>query len=291
MSADKKVLFRIILVLFFLLLWEVKNSFALVSFEDIKAKEGRAREYVGQTVVWEGTYTKFISNEAYFEYEFTLPSKDKIRVLSRRGIPFKVGDYLKITGFIMVKEGKFSHLVLESAERATRRKDNLIQGKNFIPLNASDKVIYDRIYHWILYYNGGISKSTARFIANRIVYHSRKVGTDPFLVTAIISAESAFNMYAKSVAGAIGLGQIMPSTAVYLKIDPFDPDQNIRGCALYIKEQLKRWQKSKNSLKLAIASYNAGPYAVEKYKGVPPYRETQDYVYVVLYLYKKIRSK
>ena len=107
---------------------------------------------------------------------------------------------------------------------------------------------------------------------------AREAGIDPKIVTAVAWTESGFNPKARSGAGAIGLMQLMPGTAAGLGVDPHDPAQNLRGGARYLADQLERF----GSLDLALAAYNAGPGAVTKHGGIPPYAETQRYVATVL---------
>jgi len=100
-------------------------------------------------------------------------------------------------------------------------------------------------------------------------------GLDADLVHAVVRAESDYNPWCKSRAGAQGLMQLMPGTAAALGVsDPWDPEQNIQGGTRYLAAQLARF----GSLELALAAYNAGPGAVRRYSGVPPYPETQQYV-------------
>jgi soluble lytic murein transglycosylase-like protein len=104
----------------------------------------------------------------------------------------------------------------------------------------------------------------------------------PALLRALIQAESHYNPRAVSPRGAMGLTQLMPSTAAGLGVvDPFDPRQNILGGARYLREQLDRFHGDEP---LALAAYNAGPGAVQRYQAIPPYPETQQYVTRVLAL-------
>lgn len=107
---------------------------------------------------------------------------------------------------------------------------------------------------------------------------ARRHGVPEDLFLRLVQQESGWNPTAKSHKGAIGLAQLMPGTAAYLKVDPNDPAQNLDGGARYLAEQYRTF----GSWRLALAAYNAGPAAVEKYGGVPPFRETKKYVKVIL---------
>ncbi|MBT8350998.1 MAG: lytic transglycosylase domain-containing protein [Deltaproteobacteria bacterium] len=112
---------------------------------------------------------------------------------------------------------------------------------------------------------------------------SKQHGVSFPLLKAIIKAESDFNPRAVSKKGAMGLMQIMPKNLKSLQIaDPFDPLENIMGGARYFKKLLKRFN---GELSLSLAAYNAGPAAVDIYKTIPPYKETQNYVEKVMKFY------
>ena len=98
------------------------------------------------------------------------------------------------------------------------------------------------------------------------------------LFLRLVQQESGWNPKARSHKGAIGLAQLMPQTARYLRVDPHDPRQNLEGGARYLAEQYRQFR----SWRLALAAYNAGPEAVRKHGGVPPYRETRGYVKAIL---------
>jgi len=117
---------------------------------------------------------------------------------------------------------------------------------------------------------------------------AQREGIDPELVKAVVQHESGFDPRATSPAGAMGLMQLMPATARGLGVtDPYDPAQSIAAGTRMLSRLVKRYD---GDLSLALAAYNAGSGAVERYGGVPPYRETQNYVRNVLATYDEARG-
>ena len=118
--------------------------------------------------------------------------------------------------------------------------------------------------------------------------YSDKNGLDEDFVKAVINQESGFNPNATSHCGAMGLMQLMPSTAQGLGVkNAYDAEQNIEGGTKYLKGLMDRFNNDKS---LALAAYNAGPNAVKKYGGIPPYAETQNYVKSVLSKYDRMKG-
>lgn len=124
--------------------------------------------------------------------------------------------------------------------------------------------------------NARLSTRMPTYLSAMFTEAARTHGVDPRLVAAVASRESAFNVRAQSSVGACGLMQLMPATARFLGVgDIFDPRENVLGGARYLRTLLDTFD---GDLDLTLAAYNAGPGAVQKYGGVPPYRETQNYV-------------
>jgi soluble lytic murein transglycosylase-like protein len=107
-----------------------------------------------------------------------------------------------------------------------------------------------------------------------IVGAAAEAGIPPALLAALVRTESAYQPQVVSHAGAIGLAQLMPNTAAQLGVDPYQPAENVKGGARYLREQLDAF----DSVRLALAAYNAGPHRVRQYGGIPPFRETRAYV-------------
>jgi soluble lytic murein transglycosylase-like protein len=111
---------------------------------------------------------------------------------------------------------------------------------------------------------------------------ARRYALPDAFVASVMRAESGFNATARSPKGAIGLMQLMPGTARDLGVDPTKPGENTDAGTRYLRDLLARYEDKPDQVVLALAAYNAGPAAVDKYHGVPPYRETREYILRVL---------
>jgi hypothetical protein len=132
-------------------------------------------------------------------------------------------------------------------------------------------------------------KQKAQPFNKSIIKYSRQYGVDSNLVKSVIVAESCFKTKALSHAGARGLMQLIPATAERFGVkNSYLPDQNIRGGVKYLKFLLKRYQ---GNLEKTIAAYNAGEGKVDRYQGIPPYKETKQYVKNVLKVYARLKPK
>jgi soluble lytic murein transglycosylase-like protein len=136
------------------------------------------------------------------------------------------------------------------------------------------------------HYNRRLAADEADMIGHALLGYSREFNLDPRFVVALVVIESGFQPSARSPVGAMGLGQLMPGTARSLGVNPWDPVQNLHGTIRYLRGNLDRfgWHKPH----LALAAYNAGRGAVERYDGIPPYAETRWYVANVTSLYRRL---
>jgi soluble lytic murein transglycosylase-like protein len=129
---------------------------------------------------------------------------------------------------------------------------------------------------------------TPQELVTRAALHA---GLPPAIVHSIARAESGYREDAVSPKGAIGLMQLMPKTAAELDADPKDPAQNAEAGARYLRDLLAKYENDPHQVSKAVAAYNAGPAAVDKYHGIPPYPETIQYVNRVLKQYEKEQAQ
>ncbi|MCS7065700.1 MAG: lytic transglycosylase domain-containing protein, partial [Fimbriimonadales bacterium] len=151
-------------------------------------------------------------------------------------------------------------------------------------------------YQAIRQFNPRLPAQQAEQIARAILRFSAHYGVDPRFIVAIVLVESGFNPNATSRKGAMGLGQLMPGTARGLGVvDPYDPIQNLAGTVRLVRGHLERYWRQVGGdpndwehVVLTLAAYNAGSGAVRKHGGVPPYKETQNYIRKVIAVYKRL---
>lgn len=175
------------------------------------------------------------------------------------------------------------HTIHNKKKRSDKRfhKQSTKKTKNIVKANGRDNGII------VGCGNSNHLSKQARTYQKPIQIYSRIYAVDAELIHAIVKQESCFNEGAHSRVGAIGLMQLMPQTALSLRInDPWNPEHNIQGGIKYIAKMLKRFD---GNYKLAIAAYNAGPGNVRKYNGIPPFKETRNYVINVYREYKRLK--
>ncbi|HTE20917.1 MAG TPA: lytic transglycosylase domain-containing protein [Armatimonadota bacterium] len=156
--------------------------------------------------------------------------------------------------------------------------------------------VVDRYADAVRYFNRRINPGQARRIAETIIEYSVRYDLDARLVMAVIACESNFNQHAVSPVGAMGLGQLMPGTAGDLGVgNAYDIRQNLNGSTRLLRTHIRNFssngEPTEEAIKLALACYNAGAGAVRKYRGIPPYRETQNYVKKITRLYKQLKGE
>jgi soluble lytic murein transglycosylase-like protein len=150
--------------------------------------------------------------------------------------------------------------------------------------NKNKIITSDKNKEDISYNKSNISNKPIQSSYQRIIYSKAdKYRIEPSLVSAVIKVESNWDAKAISHKGAMGLMQLMPSTAKEMNIkNPFDPEENIEGGTRYLRYLLDKFD---GDINLALAAYNAGPGKIEKFRGIPPFKETKQYVKRILSIY------
>lgn len=144
-----------------------------------------------------------------------------------------------------------------------------------IPATSSTVAVYATV---LRHYNPQLPDWQSKDLARHLLTTANHWKLDANMLAAIVTVESSWHTHAISSAGAIGLGQLMPGTAATLGVDPRDPNSNLSGAARYLHALMQTFSSDPRRYDLVFAAYNAGPKAVERFGGIPPYYETQRYV-------------
>lgn len=243
---------------------------------------------------------------ALFIFSSTVASADMYKYLTKDGKTVLTGTRLKGSGnkllkvFRIKKSGAYKssfkskgHASISNKSKKIRskkrkRKYRANSRKSILPINMVKANGRDSGVIVGCNSNTHLGRQ-ARLYKTTIGIYSRIYDVDPELIHAIVRQESCFNEGAHSRVGAIGLMQLMPQTALGLRInDPWNPEHNIQGGIKYISQMLRRFD---GQPKLAIAAYNAGPGNVNKYNGIPPFKETRNYVKKVYAEYKRLKAE
>lgn len=291
-----------------------KSMATQVSLQELKSNSG---SYIGKVLEIRGNLTGFTTSDGSQECNITICNSDTgSYTISTDEPPTQTGTELAC----LVKIGERSTCSLSDLRmvactflvdlqrtepkptRATAQPAKTTASPGKTPTKSqparyiSSEEIVVAYTKAVKRFNSKLSNGQADTIARSVLGFSYRYKLDPRLVCAVILAESHFRIGATSPCGAQGLGQLMPSTAAGLGVnDAYDPVQNIYGSVRYVKGMLDRMSGNKPwddltwyDLALALAAYNAGPNAVKRHGGIPPYRETQNYVKKVTSIYKQL---
>jgi len=265
----------------------------------------KLRYYSGQTVFWRGYVNNFQGDGPY---SFTLKTgSEEIWVYcNEKTLNIDVdrtGCKVGVKGKLVIEDDRFMYIEGKSVvlmipppgqQFADFQRKYKIDTK--FTLNTDRGIIemeddfYPFVIYWVLFHNPGYDLYFAETVAKATIYYSHKFQVDPRLCLSLFTIESAMDYNVISPAGAIGFGQLMPGTAAGLGVDPYDAFQNVGGSIKLFKGLLDEWSPYENSLDLALASYNAGSGAVYSYGGIPPYSETQNYVFFIKFMYNHMKN-
>lgn len=235
--------------------------------------------FEGQLVLWSGRASEVKSREPQSLTLLTqageVPVRFSRRVKNLQADRNEVG--VAVKGFV---------------RRDTKGKV-FLEGRSVIPWRPKGGFSRDRglVEQWVDFTRPELADKTRKQITDSILKHAQEQKLDPLLLTALIQVESGFDPEAVSVSGARGLGQLMPSTAQGLGVDPTNISDNIRGCARMIGGLIHRYAHRWDGNALALASYNAGPNLVARIQRVPDYEQTVNYVYFIGSLYHELKRE
>lgn len=244
----------------------------------------------GQLVLWEGTVREHTRKEGAHRLVLDTPH-GQVVVHYRKPVlnleHDRTGFRVAVKGSLRLHEGRLSHLEGQSAILISPPRS----WKGPVLPAAPRDPLREFLGWWIHFHNPDFSPAQLNTVAGAIVDEARANGLDPLFLASLIQIESAFDVDAVSVSGAIGLGQLMPFTAEGLGVDPNKPEENVAGAARMIAGLLQEWSGSPNPRAAALASYNAGPNHVRGLGGqVPRFSQTTNYVYFIGYVHRRMTA-
>ncbi|MGE0491197.1 MAG: transglycosylase SLT domain-containing protein [Vulcanimicrobiota bacterium] len=254
-----------------------------------RALKGPVKSYWdGQLVLWEGRIQaqqrvngkhRFVLRTPAGEIPVHFPKKVLNLEHDREG--FRVA----VKGYLELKDGQVTSLSGRSVILLGPPR-NWAFTPPTPPASVGDPRLFEFLASWMHFHNPDYKPGQLSTIAAAILAEAANNDLDPLFLASLIQIESAFDIDARSVSGAIGLGQLMPFTAEGLGVDPHDPAQNVAGAAKMISGLIRDWDGNGNPRAMALASYNAGPNLVRQLGGIPRYSQTTNYVYFIGYVHK-----
>ncbi|MEW6281898.1 MAG: lytic transglycosylase domain-containing protein [Candidatus Eremiobacterota bacterium] len=233
----------------------------------------------GQLVLWEGVVRKHeCARKTCLELATAAgPIRAVFKTAARNLEIDRTGYRVAVKGYCRFQKGRFTHLDGRSV---------ILLGPPSPPPPAG--AAEDFLTWWLGFHNPQDPASRTRAVARALVREAGNNELDPYFFASLVQVESAFDQDAVSVSGAVGLGQLMPTTAAGLGVDPYDPDQNLAGSARMLRRLIQAWQHTENAEARALAGYNAGPNLVAELGTIPAIPQTTNYVYFIGYVHQRM---
>ena len=238
-----------------------------------RAKKHPKAGWDGQLVLWSGRLRGVKKHGAGWTMKLETPQGSlSVRcpraVLTLKPDP-REGCAVAIKGSLRMQQGRLSEL--------EGRSIILLEPSRWTPYRSDEEFLSQ----WIQFHCPDEKPAYGQGVAQSILSQARQNKLDPWLLAALLQVESAYRKDVVSSSGAIGLGQLMPFTAEGLAVDPWNPEENVAGCAKMLSGLLRGWKSDLDPRALALASYNAGPSLVRELQTVPSIPETNNYVYFI----------
>ena len=243
------------------------------------------RAWHGQLVLWEGQILE--QKKAGPGVRFKLKVNEDLISVECPATPLtlnvdRTGCQVAVKGEVGLKSEKFDHL--------TGRSVILLGPPKPWPGILGTHRMENFLAWWIRFHSPAYSQAQCLKIGQQMLSESAKHQMDPLFFASLLQVESAYRTDVVSCSGAVGLGQLMPTTAEGLGVDPWDPLQNLTGSARMLAGLLKNFPEQADPRPLALASYNAGPNLVRSLGYVPAIPQTSNYVYFIGYLHHRLQQ-